>query len=666
MRFRLSATVIVGLILVGPLFAQYEPPAVKPPDAATLKAIAAKTDKLEKTLAMLRKNNVRDPRLAETEIFYRAAVWIVRHNEWYQPTFADWTLDVLDRGLLRASQIAQGEAPWLQQSGQEIVRAYRSRIDGSVQPYAVTLPADYGSDARKKYRLDVVLHGRDSSITEAKFLYQHGAGKAAPKDQDFIRIDIYGRGNNAYRWAGETDVFEAIDNFINVERFFGRDRLIDMSRIVLRGFSMGGAGTWHIGLQYPDRWCVIGPGAGFTVTHGYIKGLPDKLPAYQEACLHIYDAADYAENAFNVPVVAYSGADDPQMDAARQIETRLKKAGIPMTHIVAPGLAHSFPPEWQKKAEAEYSKYAGPNKGRSDYPPKVRFVTYTLRFANCAWVEILGLERHYEKALVEAEKTDAGFAVKTANVRGLRLALPDIAALPQKVSIDGQELSVRPYRSGLGNVSIYLERHGANWQAVLPQKVYVEHLRRPRKSSGLQGPIDDAFMDSFVCVRGTAKGWNEATHKYAEKNLQRFADEWNKFLRGDLPIKDDVDVTEEDINTKTLVLFGDPSSNSVIAQVIDALPLKWTKEGVTLAAKTYGPDHVPALIYPSPLNAGRYVVINSGHTFHAADFRGTNALLYPRLGDYAVLKPTPTEKDPTAAEVATAGLFDDSWQIKKE
>ena len=45
------------------------------------------------------------------------------------------------------------------------------------------------------------------------------------------------------------------------------------------------------------------------------------------------------------------------------------------------------------------------------------------------------------------------------------------------------------------------------------------------------------------------------------------------------------------------------------------------------------------LIYPNPLNANRYVVLNSGHTFHAADYRGTNALLYPRLGDYAVLTP---------------------------
>src|SRR5262249_40463243 len=149
-----------------------------------------------------------------------------------------------------------------------------------------------------------------------------------------------------------------------------------------------------------------------------------------------------------------------------------------------------------------------------------------------------------------------------------------------------------------------------------------------------------------------------------EQNLQRFADEWNKYLRGDLPMKNDVEVSEEDINTKHLILFGDPASNSLIGHVVGTLPLKWTKEGITVGGKTYPADHVPAMIYPSPLNSGRYVVLNSGHTFHAADFRGTNALLYPRLGDYAILKPAPTAKDSLAVEVVTAGLFDDSWQIK--
>ena len=75
--------------------------------------------------------------------------------------------------------------------------------------------------------------------------------------------------------------------------------------------------------------------------------------------------------------------------------------------------------------------------------------------------------------------------------------------------------------------------------------------------------------------------------------------------------------------------------------------------------------HVPVMIYPSPLSTRNYIVLNSGHTFRAADLRGTNALLYPRLGDYAILKPTPNEKDRAAVEVVTAGLFDEDWQYGK-
>jgi len=151
-------------------------------------------------------------------------------------------------------------------------------VDGSVQPYAVTFPAAYGKDRAKKWRVDVVLHGRDASLTEAKFLHQHDGQAAAPKDQSFVLLDIYGRGNNAYRWAGETDVFEVIEQFTAVELMLGRDYLLDPARVVLRGFSMGGAGTWHLGLHHPSGWCVLGPGAGFTATHGYIKNPPNPLP----------------------------------------------------------------------------------------------------------------------------------------------------------------------------------------------------------------------------------------------------------------------------------------------------------------------------------------------------------------------------------------------------
>jgi predicted esterase len=638
----------------------YAPPPSQPPPEATLKAIADKTAQIGSLISALRRQEIRDPYLSDVEIYHKAALWIARHNEFYQAEAGDWTLDALDRGLVRARQLRQKEAPWYGKTGQTVIHGHRCRIDGSVQPYAVTRPADYGKNPNKKWRLDVVLHGRDPSLTEIKFLHQHG-DQDAPKDQTFVQLDIYGRGNNAYRWAGETDVIEVVDHFLASERMLQRESLIDLSRVVLRGFSMGGAGTWHLGLHSPSRWCVLGPGAGFTTTHGYLKDLPDQLPSYQEACLRIYDAVDYAENVFDVPVVAYAGDKDPQLQAARNIEAKLKPLGISMNLLVAPGLGHSFPPEWRKRAEEAYAPYVA--KGREEYASKVRFVTYTLRYPSCAWAEILSLKTHYQRAFVEAELGEGGYKIKTANVRALHLTLSPNVPNPLSVDIDGQTLSPRPYQSLNVTSHLYLESRAGEWASVLPQKLFTDRQRRQQKTAGLQGPIDDAFMDAFLCVRGTGTPWREATGKYAEANLKRFEEEWAKYLRGSLPVKRDDEVTEEDIAAKHLILFGDPASNSLIGQVLDGLPLKWTKEQIQLGDKTYAAhEHVPVLIYPSPLNTGHYVVLNSGHTFHAADFLGTNALLYPRLGDYAILKIAAADKDSLAAEVVTAGLFDDYWR----
>jgi dienelactone hydrolase len=635
-----------------------------PPSRDTLATIAKRTDKLSNAVAQLRKQGVRDPVLADVEIYLKAARWAVDLGELPDQAAADRTLAVLDRGLLRASQARRGEAPWSQQTGHSVAHGFRSDVDGSLQPYAVTVPADYGTIRGKLYRLDVVLHGRNDTLNEVAFLDAHRGAKSAPKDLSHVRLDVYGRGNNAYRWAGETDVYEAVKNFLTVEGVLNRSNLLDQARVVLRGFSMGGAGTWHIGLHGPYNWCVIGPGAGFTRTHGYVKGLPDKLPDYQEACLRIYDAVDYAENAANVPVVAYAGSKDAQIQAGRTIEAKLKPLGIPMTFLVAPGVGHTMPPAWEKKAEEEYAKHAA--KGRPEYPRKIRFVTWTLRYPSCNWVEVLSLERHYQRALVEAERTEEdGFAVKTKNVRALHLHLwPSATREPIEVKIDGQKLErVIPSVARSNDLHVYLEKRGGRWSAILPERWIVDRLRVLLKTSGLQGPIDDAFVGTFLCVRGTGEAWHEETAEYARENLARFKKEWAKYLRGELPIKNDVDVTTNDIASRHLILFGDPASNSLIGQVVPRLPLKWTKKTITWGGKEYDAGkHVPVLIYPSPLAMDRYVVLNSGHTFHAADFQGTNALLYPRLGDFALLKLAPTKKDPLAVKVRDAGLFDDFWR----
>src|SRR5262245_21269367 len=141
-RFLVCAAALVLLPSAGLLLAQtqnFAPPASQAPDQAKLNEIADRTDKLGKRLLALRRQNVRDPYLADVEIYHKAAEWLVRHNEFYPKEINDWTLEALDRGLVRAAQLSQGESPWVNQTGQAVVRGYRSRIDGSLQPYAVTL-----------------------------------------------------------------------------------------------------------------------------------------------------------------------------------------------------------------------------------------------------------------------------------------------------------------------------------------------------------------------------------------------------------------------------------------------------------------------------------------------------------------------------------------------
>src|SRR5204863_6000370 len=124
--------ILVPLSLSAILAAQpaltFPPPKVTPPDKETLEAIQARGRKLADALERLQRLGVRDPALADIEVYLKAARWIVKHGEFYRDS-AKWVLPVLDQGLLRASQQARGETPWYASAGQTTVRGYRSRID---------------------------------------------------------------------------------------------------------------------------------------------------------------------------------------------------------------------------------------------------------------------------------------------------------------------------------------------------------------------------------------------------------------------------------------------------------------------------------------------------------------------------------------------------------
>jgi hypothetical protein len=186
----------------------------------------------------------------------------------------------------------------------------------------------------------------------------------------------------------------------------------------------------------------------------------------------------------------------------------------------------------------------------------------------------------------------------------------------------------------------------------------------PRKSPGLTGPINDAFMDAFVFVRPTGKALNPEVAAWVESELTAARHLWRDVYRGNAPVIADIALTDADITDKNLILWGDPTSNRVLARILATgkLPLTWDAKTLTFRGESYSSaTHSPILIFPNPLNPRRYVVLNSGLDFRA-DGYGNNALQTPKLPDWAIvdLRTAPGPRWP--GKIAAAGFFDESWR----
>lgn len=624
--------------------------------SADLKSLDERLQALKKALLTARKLDL----IADAEVFRKGVVWAMRYETKLEPADVALIRKALKRCAERVDAIESGKSSWPTRTG-KLVRGYISDVDGSVQPYGLIVPTGY--DPKKPTRFDVVLHGssKPTGLSELRFMNRFDEGDAPAKsapDANFIELHPLGRVENCYRWAGETDVFEAIDA---VCRQYTNDR----DRIVLRGMSMGASGTWHLGLKHPDRFVALGPYCGYVDTHEF-SNTPlgnfvkvGALPAHQEKALHMLDSIDYAANAGVVPAIACMGEKDVFFQAHVLMGKAMEKEGLKMVNLVSPGTGHVIDPKTHSEQMRQIKVFA--DKGL-DYGPKhIRFVTWTLKYDRCHWLRILGLEEHYARAELEATiKEPVTIEMKEPiNVTRFAIALLVLEGAKPRLRIGGTEVTIPPDKS-----KPVIGRKDGKW-AYLGE---LDSLQVTGKRPGVQGPIDDAFTTPFLCVRGTGKAWNPAVQAWAEANLKRFAYEWHRYFRGELPVKNDTDVTDADILRCNLILFGDPGSNSLIARVLPKMPVQWTADELRFGKEKYhAATHALAFIQPNPLAEGRYVVINSGHTFHEKELSSLNYLLFPRHGDWAVLKvggKVPANPSgPLEEEVIRAGFFDERWLL---
>jgi predicted peptidase len=172
--------------------------------------------------------------------------------------------------------------------------------------YLLFLPEGYTKDESKRWPLILFLHGAGERGANVWMVAKHGPPEIVQvTNLPFIVVSPLCPPGQQWN----EDVLMALLD--NVEKQYR----VDTHRVYLTGLSMGGFGTWELGLRHPDRFAAIAP----------VCGGGETLPII---LARDFDPAQLALIK-SLGVWAFHGGKDPTVppdDSVRMVDL-LKKAG---------------------------------------------------------------------------------------------------------------------------------------------------------------------------------------------------------------------------------------------------------------------------------------------------------------------------------------------------
>jgi predicted peptidase len=134
-------------------------------------------------------------------------------------------------------------------------KTFTRRLDHQVElRYLLFLPEGYNQEKDKRWPLMLFLHGAGERGTNLAKVAVHGPPKIVKTKKDFPFILVSPQCPNGTSWSDEA-LLALLDEIQEKYR-------VDENRVYLTGLSMGGYGTWSLGLKYPDRFAAIAPICG--------------------------------------------------------------------------------------------------------------------------------------------------------------------------------------------------------------------------------------------------------------------------------------------------------------------------------------------------------------------------------------------------------------------
>ena len=492
--------------------------------------------------------------------------------------------------------LAGGTDPFAARRG-TILRSYRAEVDGSLQSYSLGVPGDYKAD--KPFPLLVTLHGHG--------WYEPFQGHPARVDNGLITVAPHGRGSIDYMLAAEDDVLAVIDDVV-------RDYWVDLDRIFVEGSSMGGTGSWHLGVHHPGRFAAIAPVCGNADRRAWDAWKPQRRrvryempPRFAELRNWLLDSVEpvaYTGNLLNLPTLAAHGGQDDVVPVAnsRNMAEAAKALACPVEYREFEGVRHwGFPNDFYTKRWDWMLAQKRPAA-----PERVRYKAAHLRHDGAYWVRILRFVEPLKFAEIDARHLgDGRFEITTANVAAFSLNLPQVPNL-REVTLDGQTLRAK------GDSVTFVRSARGRWsEGALPRGL--------AKKKGLEGPIADAFLGSFLLVRGTTSA-DEWERQVIAREVEAKARDWERLFNCRPRVKDDTAVTDADIAQHHLILYGGPAANAIAAKIARKLPIVIERDRIRVGRKTFQGDDVGVkLCCPNPLNPERYVVLFAGLSPAALD-----------------------------------------------
>jgi len=458
-------------------------------------------------------------------------------------------------------------------------RTFVSEIDGSVQYFAVAPQVESGTTAAKtKPALVLTLHGAGVEAIGQARAYK-------PKDWAYI-VAATNRRPYGFDWEdwGRLDALEVL---AEASRRFGTDP----ARTYLTGHSMGGHGTWQVGVSAPDLWAAIAPSAGWHSFSGYGGGVVYKDPSPVEKMLaranDPSETPSLARNLLHYGVYVLHGEKDDNVPVtqARFMRELLGRFHPDFSYYERPGAGHwwgnecvDWPPlfeflrERARPADAEVRQ--------------IEFITANPGISSRSrWVEILAQIHplEYSRVVIERDEAGTGFKGTTENILRLALDRPSVPAGGKvTVELDGSKVEVAPEA---GAAVVYLERGPDGWHASAPPD---PRLKNPRRSGGFK----DAFRHGFVLVYGTR---GDAAEDAMAFNKARFDAEmfWVRG-NGSVEVLADTAFDPAKFKDRSVILYGNADTNAAWLKLLAGCPVEVRRGMARVGDRSYAGSDIAA------------------------------------------------------------------------